>query len=117
MTDVVSFQNNTFSMNFSFENPLKMFHLLYVLNVMGTLVLYVTSTLKTAFKFISAGSGDGIEPGKSGEIDDTLCEQLFASVDNLFHMFPEISNFVRRPNDLFKTFCDLWKLVYLQLQY
>ncbi len=83
-----------------------MFRLLYVLNVIGTPVLYVTSALKTAFKFISAESGDGIEPGKSSEIDDTSCEQFSASVDNLFHMFSQISNFARRPNHLFKTFCD-----------
>ncbi len=59
-------------MYFSFENPLKMFCLLYVLNVIGTPVLYVTCTSKTAFKFISAESGDGIEHGNSREIDDTL---------------------------------------------
>ena len=94
-------------MNVLFQNPLKMFRLLYVINLIGTPVMYVTSVLKTAFKFISAESHDCIEAGvicKSDVTDDMLCEQFSASVDNLFHMFPEISNFARTPNDLFKTF-------------
>ena len=96
------------TMNFLFENPLKMFRLLYVLNLIGTRILYVTSALKTAFKFISSQSANCTKAAKckSGEIDATLCEQFSASVDNLFHIFPEISNFARRPNELFKTFCD-----------
>jgi hypothetical protein len=91
-------------MNFSIENPLKMFRLLYVLNLIGTPVLYAKSVLKTAFKFVCGESSD---PSEDSEKDETLCDELSVSVDNLFHLFPEISNFATgTANDLFRTFHD-----------
>lgn len=91
-------------MNFFIENPLKMFRLLYVLNVIGTPVLYAKSVLKTAFKFVC---GESADPSEDSEKDETLCDQFSASVDNLFHLFPEISNFATgTANDLFRTFHD-----------
>ncbi|CAB3990482.1 Hypothetical predicted protein, partial [Paramuricea clavata] len=81
-----------------------MFRLLYVLNLIGTPVHYAKSGLKTAFKFVC---GESADPREDFEKDETLCDEFSASVDNLFHLFPEISNFATgTANDLFRTFHD-----------
>ena len=95
-------------MSFLFQNPVILFRSLYLLNLIGTPVIYATSILQTAFKFVFGKSADDSEGHVLSEAGDenALCGQFFASVDNLLHMFPEISNFARPGADLFRSFHD-----------
>ena len=96
-------------MNSFFENPLKMFRLFYVLSVIGTPVLYVTSIVRTVYNYVcgeTPGSRECSVESKPSEMEEGLCENFCASVDNLFHLFPEISSFTEASNNFFKQFHD-----------
>jgi hypothetical protein len=95
-------------MSFLFQNPVILFRSLYLLNLIGTPVIYATSILQTAFKFVFGKSADDSEGHVLSEAGDenALCGQFSASVDNLLHMFPEISSFARPGADLFRSFHD-----------